>query len=143
MKTPAKHAVAKRTGTALAGKAAATLDLTVAIREITGAVHDYMVTRDRERTRRVAIAAAERTAIARIESQRALICQALDRAFDERSVVFDGLLRNLDTALAQGDTGSVAALTGAMTRLAAENPFVHLGATLAAQAADPDHVFEL
>jgi hypothetical protein len=143
MKPTAQRALAKQTGKALARKATATIDLTAAVGEIVGATQDYLQTREQERTRRVAIAAAERVAIARIESQRALICQALDRAFDERAVVFGGLLENLDTALAQGDTAAVAAVTATMTRLAAENPFVHLGPTLVAQAADPDHVFEL
>lgn len=143
MKPAAQNALTKQAGTALARKAAATIDLTASIREITGAAHEYLVTREQQRTRRAAIAAAERTAIARIESQRALICQALDRSFDERAVLFTGLLRNLDQAMAQGETASVAALTASLTQLAADNPFVQVGEILAAQAADPDHVFEL
>lgn len=142
---PAAQLVAPVLKRGLMQKAAAGLDLTSAVRDIASAAREYGEVRERERTRRQAIASAERVELARIATQRELVLGALDRAFDERAVAFRHLFDALDTALESGEPGQVGAVTGAITALAAANPFVALRdvASVQAAAADPDHVWSL
>ncbi|WP_025771082.1 hypothetical protein [Thioalkalivibrio sp. HK1] len=121
-----KRFFAKYTGKALAQKAGAALDPTAPIREITEKFFDYLDTRERERTRREEIRFEERKAIARIQSERDIIIEALDRSFEERAKIFDGLLVFLDEALSKDNNEAVTKLTDALTEIVKDNPFANI-----------------
>ncbi len=108
------------------GKAGATINLVDAIGEVKEAVYHYLDTREKERTRREAIAAAERVAIERIRSHREIICKALDLNFEERDQIFDRLFNKMDEALRNGDTAALNTLTASLTRIATENTIAHI-----------------
>lgn len=129
----------------LARRAVATVDLTAAVRDIASAAKEYAVVRERERSRREAIAAYERVELARLDAQREVVLSALDRSFDERAANFRQLFAALDRALEGGDAGQVGAVTTAISELAAVNPFVALRdvASVQAAASDPNHVWNL
>ncbi|MBF2758926.1 MAG: hypothetical protein ISN28_01450 [Ectothiorhodospiraceae bacterium AqS1] len=134
---------AKRSGKALAQKAGAALDPTVIVREITEKFFDYLDTREHERTRREEIRSEERKAIARIQSERDIIIEALDRSFEERAKIFDRLLMFFDEALSKNNNEAVSEITVALTELAKKNPFADIGDLKNHIKNRPDEPFEL
>lgn len=142
MRPDVKNPLAKYTGKTLAHKAGAALDPTSALREITDTFFDYLKIQQQEQTRRKQIDAEERKAIALIDSQREIICQTLDRSFDERAKIFEWLLQRLDQALTMGDTAAMAMLTTTLTQIATVNPLDHIFDT-ANNLGDPNNIITL
>lgn len=138
-----KKFFAKYTGKALARKAGAVLDPTVPIREITEKFFDYLDTRERERTRREEIRSEERKAIARIQIERDIIIEALDRSFEERAEIFDRLLMFLDEALSKDNNEAVTKITDVLTELVKDNPFANIENLRSHIKDRPDEPFDL
>lgn len=127
-------------GTVIPSSLVKGVDAMTVLNEVIGAVTTLVETHEVESTKREAIRARERALIEEIHARRDLFLTYLDRSFDERKTVFDGLFAALDKALSDDPT-QVANVLGAITALAAKSPFKDLvDIDLVKQnLADPDH----
>jgi hypothetical protein len=97
-----------------------------------------------ETTKRVDIAAWERTTVEEIRAKQEVLITYLNRSFDERAENFRRLFDLLDKAIADR-SDKVSELLGAITALAIKSPFADLKDVDAAARAlkDPDHEWEI
>lgn len=115
-----------------------------AVRRIYEAFAGYRKVEAQERTKREAIRAAERTAVATIHSNRDIVLAFLDRSFDERKDNFRRLFDSLDTALEHGGLERTAPILDAIVKLAETSPFEAFSSPEGARVVlkDPNTKFE-
>ena len=116
------------------------LDAMTVVNQIAGAVYEWIKVHEEETTKRELIRAQENIVVTEIQARRELFLTYLDRSFDERERAFNELFRALDRAM-DNDPGSVAAILGSITSLAAKSPFADLVDIdlVKSNLANPDH----
>lgn len=112
--------VAKAAGPLLTGA-----DAVAVIKNVVGAVGEWVQIVEQEKTKRAEIAAKEAATLAAIAADRDVLLTYLDRSFDERRDNFDRLFVALDDAM-RHHRSAVADLLGAITTLALKSPFADL-----------------
>lgn len=100
-------------------------DALTVIKDVVGAVGEWVEIVEQEKTKRAEIAAHEAVALAAIATDREILLTYLDRSFDERKENFEKLFTALDDAM-RNDRAAVADLLGAITALAVKSPFADL-----------------
>ena len=119
--------------------------------QVIGAVRDLVLMAGEVRkfeeaqiTKRTDIAAQRDVAIAKIEAQRALLQDYLNRSFDERAENFRRLFSVVDEALATNNMPALAGGLEAVIKLADSSPFKDLRTVEETTAAlvDPDHKWD-
>ncbi len=95
------------------------------IKEIVGAVGEWVRTVEQGRAKRADIAAKEAATLAAIAADRDVLLTYLDRSFDERKDNFKQLFTALDDAI-RNNPAAVADVLGAITTLAVRSPFADL-----------------
>ncbi len=95
------------------------------IKEIVGAVGEWVRTVEQGRAKRADIAAKEAATLAAIAADRDVLLTYLDRSFDERKDNFKQLFTALDDAI-RNNPAAVADVLGAITTLAVRSPFTDL-----------------
>ncbi|MBE9126107.1 MULTISPECIES: hypothetical protein [unclassified Coleofasciculus] len=111
---------------------------------IVTAYTEYMKVAEQERTKRRAIAAWEKATIVKINSQRDVLIQYLDRSFDERAENFRALFSVVDRAIASDNNEQLALALHSITELAKSSPFKELANLASVRAAldDPNHEWQ-
>lgn len=116
------------------------VDAMTVVDQIVGAVNEWIKVHEEETTKRELIRAQENIVVTEIQARRELFLTYLDRSFDERERAFNELFRALDRAM-DNDPGSIAAILGSITSLAAKSPFADLVDIdlVKTNLANPDH----
>ncbi len=114
------------------------------VREVVGAIDEWVRIHEVEQTKRAFIHAQGQVAIEEIRAKKELFLAYLDWSFDERASNFRQLFAALDRALDEG-SGDAGSILAAITTLAAKSPFADLHDISFVQAAltDPDHEWEV
>jgi len=114
---------------------------TESLERIVEACTDYMKVAEEERTKRREIKAWEKTTITKINAQRDLLMEFLDRSFDERAENFRQMFDVVDRAIATGNNQQLALTLDAIVLLAKSSPFKEWASLSSVRAAldDPDH----
>ena len=114
------------------------------LNEIVQAWTNYLEIAEKEKTKRCAIEAWEKTTFAEIEMKRDFIISYLERSFDERAKIFQSLFKTLEQATASGDNQQLSLTLQAITELAKTNPFKELSDISAVKAnlSEPNHIWE-
>ena len=117
---------------------------TESLERIVEAYSDYMKIAEEEQTKRRGIEALEKTTIAKINAQRDLLMEYLERSFDERAKNFSQMFDVVDRAIATGNNQQLALILDSITRLAQSSPFKDLANLSSVRAAldDPDHEWQ-
>ncbi len=107
---------------------------------------------EEEQTKRRGIQAWEKTTITKIQAQRDLLMEYLERSFDERANNFSQMFDVVDRAFAKrlpwriatGNNEQLALILDSITRLAQSSPFKDLANLTSVRAAldDPDHEWQ-
>ena len=105
-----------------AGKAGNIFNGVVATKEILEIVRDTIKIQEEEKTKRRAIKAQERTALAQIEANKELLHNHFERTFEERKRNFDRLFDLLDKSLDKGDAQTTGAILQSITEVATSSP---------------------
>jgi len=102
---------------------------------------EYNQIAEQERTKRREIKAWEKENLAKIQAQRDLLMEYLDRSFDERAKNFKQLFDVVDRAIASGNNEQLGLALHSITELAKSSPFKELANLSSVQAAlaDPNH----
>lgn len=111
------------------------------LQQIVSAYTEYKTIAEQEQTKRRKIDAWEKAIIAKINAQRDLLIQYLDRSFDERAENFRALFGVVDRAIASGNNKQLALALNSITEIAKSSPFKDLANLASVKAAlnDPDH----
>ncbi|MEB3223293.1 MAG: hypothetical protein VKS61_14555 [Candidatus Sericytochromatia bacterium] len=104
----------------------AVANLFTAGKDLVEAATDYLKTREAEHTRRTAIEARARVEVARIQADSEVLATAVQRTFDQRDRVLEGLLAELDRAADRGDRGAVEAALGSLVGVLGRSPLGEL-----------------
>jgi ribonucleotide reductase alpha subunit len=115
--------------------------VTEAVQHIVSAGRDYIKCAQQEKTKRAEIDAWEKETITKINAQRELLMEYLDRSFDERAENFRALFAVVDSAIASGNNEQLALTLNTITEIAQSSPFKDLANLASVRAAldDPDH----
>ena len=118
-----------------------TIDPLVSLQQIVSAYIDYKKVAEQEQTKRRAIEAWEKETIARINAQRDVLIEYLDRSFDERAENFRVLFNLVDRAMTTGNNEQLAVALHSITEIAKSSPFKELANLTSVRAAldDPNH----
>lgn len=133
----------KAVGKHLPTRALGPLNAAVAVKDVVDAVTDYGRTRQQERTRRQAIAAAERVAVQRTTAQTQLLAEGMTRSFDERAPVLAAEVALLHKAMDKEAPELLDRAATLLIRTLEDNPLRHAGALLSDDAAVPGAVWDL
>ncbi len=114
---------------------------TETLQQMVSAYTDYLTIAEQERTKRREIEAWEKEAIAKINAQRDVLMDYLDRSFDERAKNFRNLFDVVDRAIAAGNNEQLALALHSITEIAKSSPFKELANLASVRAAldDPNH----
>ncbi len=117
---------------------------TESLERIVEAYSEYMKIAEEEQTKRRGIQAWEKTTITKIQAQRDLLMEYLERSFDERANNFSQMFDVVDRAIATGNNEQLALILDSITRLAQSSPFKDLANLSSVRAAldDPDHEWQ-
>ena len=112
-----------------------------ALQQVIAHYAEYKQIAEQERTKRREIKAWEKESLAKINAQRDLLMEYLDRSFDERSKNFKQLFDVVDRAIASGNNEQLGLALHSITELAKSSPFKELANLSSVQAAlaDPNH----
>jgi hypothetical protein len=112
--------------------------------EIMTAYTAYKIVSEQEQTKRHSIEACEKTTIAQIESQRDVMLDYLELAFDERASNFRFLFQKVDQAIENADSEQLALALNSITEIAKSSPFKDLADLTQVKKSldDPDHVWD-
>lgn len=113
--------------------------------EIVQAWAEYAKIVEEEKTKRLSIAAWEKTRLAEIEVARDSLMHYLECSFDERAKNFQVLFQKVDQAISSGDNHQLSLELCAIVDLAQSSPFKELADLSAVQAAlkTPDHIWDI
>ncbi len=108
------------------------------------AFREYKQIAEPERTKRREIEAWEKATLAKIEAQRDLLMEYLDRSFDERAEIFRNLFDVVDRSLLTGNNEQLGLTLHSITELAKSSPFKEMAKLSSVQAAldDPNHEWQ-
>jgi hypothetical protein len=114
---------------------------TETLQQMVSAYTDYLTIAEQERTKRREIEAWEKEAIAKINAQRDVLMDYLDRSFDERAKNFRNLFDVVDRAIAAGNNEQLALALHSITEIAKSSPFKELANLASVRAAldNPNH----
>ncbi|MDJ0554943.1 MAG: hypothetical protein QNJ68_10955 [Microcoleaceae cyanobacterium MO_207.B10] len=117
---------------------------TESLERIVEAYSEYMKIAEEEQTKRRGIQAWEKTTITKIQAQRDLLMEYLERSFDERANNFSQMFDVVDRAIATGNNEQLALILDSITKLAQSSPFKDLANLSSVRAAldDPDHEWQ-
>jgi hypothetical protein len=107
-------------GIATPGEALSVVDDLV---KMTGEVEKF---REAQKTKRTAIEAEKEVALAKLDAQKKLLMEYLDRTFDERKLNFQKYFDVIDDALIKGNTQQLAMGLNSINELAQSSPFKDL-----------------
>lgn len=118
-----------------------TIDPLVPLQQIVSAYTEYKKTAEQEQTKRREIEAWEKETIARINAQRDILMEYLNRSFDERAENFRVLFNVVDRAMATGNNEQLAVALHSITEIAKSSPFKELANLNSVRAAldEPNH----
>lgn len=118
-----------------------TIDPLVPLQQIVSAYTEYKKTAEQEQTKRREIEAWEKETIARINAQRDILVEYLDRSFDERAENFRVLFNVVDRAMATGNNEQLAVALHSITEIAKSSPFKELTNlnSVRAELDEPNH----
>jgi len=91
--------------------------------KMTGEVEKF---REAQKTKRTAIEAEKDVALARLQAQKELLLEYLDKTFDERKLNFQKYFDVIDDALVKGNTKQLAMGLNSINELAQSSPFKDL-----------------
>jgi len=114
---------------------------TECFQQIVSAYAEYKIIAEQEQTKRREIDAWEKEAITKINAQRNLLMEYLDRSFDERAENFRALFAVVDSAIASGNNEQLALTLNTITEIAQSSPFKEIANLASVRAAldDPNH----
>jgi hypothetical protein len=111
------------------------------LQQMVSAYTGYLQIAEQEKTKRREIEAWEKETIAKINAQRELVMEYLDRSFDERAKTFCGLFAVVDRAMESGNNEQLAHALNSITEIAKSSPFKDLANLGSVRAAldDSEH----
>lgn len=133
---------AKKVPVEVVGKAAgAFISPTECLQKLVSAYIEYKRIAEQEQTKRQEIEAWEKETVTKINAQRDLLMQYLDRSFDERAKNFRSLFDVVDQAIATNNNEQLALALHSITEIAKLSPFKELANLASVRAAleDPNH----
>jgi hypothetical protein len=112
---------------------------------MTSAYIDYTNISEQEKTKRREIEAWEKENIAKINAQRQILMEYLERSFDERTENFRALFAVVDSAIASNNNEQLSLALNSITEIAKSSPFKELANINSVRAAldDPNHVWTI
>jgi hypothetical protein len=96
------------------------------LNKIVDGCSEYLKVAEHEKTKRRNIDRWEKESLAKIQAQRDLLMEYLDRSFDERSENFRSLFGIVDQAIISGNNEQLAIALNTMTEIAKSSPFKEL-----------------
>jgi hypothetical protein len=96
------------------------------LNKIVDGCSEYLKIAEQEKTKRRNIDRWENESLAKIQAQRDLLMEYLDRSFDERSENFRSLFRIVDQAIISGNNEQLAIALNTMTEISKSSPFKEL-----------------
>jgi len=126
-----------------ANKLVPQLNPSVCFHQLVDAYTEYQRVAQEERTKRRAIAAWEKAALATIEQRRDVMMQFFDLAFNERAGIFREFFTLADQAIAHGDNDQLVVVLASIVEMAKTSPFKDLANLAKVEAAldDSDHIW--
>jgi flagellin-specific chaperone FliS len=99
---------------------------TECLNKIVDGCSEYLKVAEQEKTKRKNIDRWEKESLAKIQAQRDLLMEYLNRSFDERSENFRSLFGIIDQAIISGNNEQLAIALNTMTEIAKSSPFKEL-----------------
>ncbi|NHC33238.1 hypothetical protein [Scytonema millei] len=114
------------------------VNLLESLQQVVSAYTEYKIIAEQEQTKRREIEAWEQETIARINAQRDVLIEYLDRSFDERAENFRALFKVVDRAITTGNNEQLAVALHSITEIAKSSPFKELANLTSVRAALDD-----
>lgn len=115
-----------------------------AIQKMTDVVKEYLITKEVETTKRLAIQAEKEIYLTRINAQKEFLITYLEKTYDERSKIFEKQFEVIDNALKNENINQLALGLNAINDLAKSNPFKQLSDLdfIGKALQNPNHIWD-